>query len=450
MATPVTYLTVFGAPRISRGGREIAMPVRKALALFVFLALEGRSPRARLSALFWSELDEPTARRNLRHALHRLRAADLDDVLIADDEQVALTGVSNDLQAFEQAVASGRIDAAHDLRTGPLLEGLDLEGAAEFDDWLRGRREQFLRARRSAMSRHAAKLESKGDLRAALAVHHRLLGDDSLQEAAYRNLIRLHDALGERAAALELFGRCERTLRNELGLEPLPETRLLAERIRSRTSPAGSASAAAPVGIAERQPAARVDLRQMPLVAREREFAATAALLSPLLLIEGDAGVGKSRFALELARNAASTGARNDDPLVLRFTEMSASTPFYAVADALRSTPAQERLSALAPVWKRGITRLLPEIDLSDEPGGDEPAPSPAEARTRLLEALAQALALAAGPSRILVFDDLQWADPSSLELLAHLARRHRHAPAQMARILATARSPGASIARSR
>ena len=39
------------------------------------------------------------------------------------------------------------------------------------------------------------------------------------------------------------------------------------------------------------------------------------------------------------------------------------------------------------------------------------------------------------------MFDDLQWADPSSLELLAHLARRRRHAPEQMARVLATARS---------
>ena len=39
--------------------------------------------------MLWSGLDEPTARRNLRHALHRLRSAGLGDVLVADDEQIA-------------------------------------------------------------------------------------------------------------------------------------------------------------------------------------------------------------------------------------------------------------------------------------------------------------------------------------------------------------------------
>lgn len=69
----MTRLTVFGAPRIFRGDTEIAMPVRKTLALFAFLALEGRSPRARLAAMFWGDPDEPTARRNLRRLMLRPR-----------------------------------------------------------------------------------------------------------------------------------------------------------------------------------------------------------------------------------------------------------------------------------------------------------------------------------------------------------------------------------------
>ena len=85
-----------------------------------------------------------------------------------------------------------------------------------------------MRIWRSAMSRHAGQLEARGELRSALALHRGLLDDDPLQEATYRDLMRLHDALGERAAALDQFARCERTLGDELGLEPLPETRLLA------------------------------------------------------------------------------------------------------------------------------------------------------------------------------------------------------------------------------
>ncbi|MEO5881422.1 MAG: hypothetical protein ABIQ06_03325, partial [Caldimonas sp.] len=69
-----TRLVLFGVPRIVRGGRELGLPVRKTLALFVYLAIEGPSSRGRLAELFWGDLDEPTARRNLRRALHRLRA----------------------------------------------------------------------------------------------------------------------------------------------------------------------------------------------------------------------------------------------------------------------------------------------------------------------------------------------------------------------------------------
>lgn len=77
MSTPLTHLCLFGAPRVVRNGPEIHLPVRKALALIVYLSVEGRASRARLAELFWGGLDEAVARRNLRHALYRLRAAGL-------------------------------------------------------------------------------------------------------------------------------------------------------------------------------------------------------------------------------------------------------------------------------------------------------------------------------------------------------------------------------------
>ena len=116
------HLTVFGEWRISRGEREVPVPVRKALASFVFLALEGRSTRARLAAMFWSGLDEPAARRNLRHALHRLRSAGLGDALIAEDEHVALAGVGK-RSAWLRSSRGPRAGSTrrYALRTGALL-----------------------------------------------------------------------------------------------------------------------------------------------------------------------------------------------------------------------------------------------------------------------------------------------------------------------------------------
>ena len=441
----VTRVALFGVARVLRDGREVALTVRKTLALFVYLAIEGPSSRGKLAELLWSDLDEATARRNLRRALHRLRTAGLGDVLAADDETVALAGVDSDLDRFERLRREGDAGGALAVRTGAFCEGLELEEAESFDTWMRQRRERFLRDWQALAARHAGDLEAAGDIGAALALHRLLLADDPLREATYRELMRLHDALGQRGAALALFERCERTLREELQLEPLPETRLLAERIRARERP-GAVPSEPPQALA-RVESGRVELQNVPLVARERELAWLAERDEPLVLIEGDAGVGKTRLVLEAwQRFAAAAGAGPDDPVPqavrVRFTEMSSLTPFHAVIEALREPAVMARLDRLAAPYRNDLSRWLPEVGIDVGRQGAESGPLAAQARTRLLEALVQALAAAAGPTRSVVFDDLQWADASSVELLAHLTRRRRQEPAAMARVLATARTP--------
>jgi hypothetical protein len=121
---------------------------------------------------------------------------------------------------------------------------------------------------------------------------------------------------------------------------------------------------------------------------------------------------------------------------------MSSLTPFHAVVDALREPAVMARLDRLAAPYRGDLSRWVPEVGIDAGPQGSGPDLASSQARTRLLEALAQALALAAGPTLTVVFDDLQWADASSVELLAHMSRRRRQEPATMARVLATARTP--------
>ncbi len=434
---------LFGVPRVFHGDRELALTVRKTLALFVYLAVEGPTSRARLAELFWGGLDEATARRNLRRALHRLRGAGLGEVLAADDEKVGLVGVAHGLGVFERLRGAGEVAEALALRSGVLCDGLELEDAESFDAWLRDRRERFLHDWSGLASAHAQGLEAAGDLAGAIALQRRLLVDDPLREATYRELMRLHDALDQRSAALELFDRCATTLRDELHLEPLPETRLLAERIRARLGPGRpSATVGSPVGAT----AARLELQNVPLVARDRELATLTACSESVVLVEGDAGVGKTRLAIAALQRAARVAdedalAAPESLLRVRFTEMSSLTPFHAVIDALREPSIAARLAGLGAAYRNDLSRWLPQAGLDASAGAAAADPVPAQFRSRLLEALVQALALASGPARALVFDDLQWADASSIELLAHLARRHRQESATLARVLATARS---------
>ena len=177
-----------------------------------------------------------------------------------------------------------------------------------------------------------------------------------------------------------------------------------------------------------------MDFRLLPLVAREGELSAVVEDGAPLVLIVGDAGVGKTRLASEACQRVSG-----DDVFVVRFTEMSSATPFHGVAHALRAPVVLARLAALDEHWRRDLVRLLPELRIGHEPFEVE-ASTPLELRSRMLEALAQALAQVADGSAALLFDDLHLADASSLELLVHLTRRRAQAPTGFPRVVGTAR----------
>jgi DNA-binding SARP family transcriptional activator len=198
----------FGSGAVWLDGQALLIPVKKTLALLAYLMLEGETSRATLASLFWSDLDEERARRNLRRELHRLRGIGLRDCLDAEGTVVRLTcGLETDLQRFESLLAEGMVQTALDLGRAPLLDGVVLDLADGFHAWLEVRNEALLEARRRARLALAKQLEGLGEVRAALEVHRELLAEDVLQELEHREVMRLHALLGEREAALAQFDR---------------------------------------------------------------------------------------------------------------------------------------------------------------------------------------------------------------------------------------------------
>ena len=68
---PDLKLFLLGSPRVECAGEPVAIELRKALALLVYLSLTERShSRDTLATLFWPELDQSRARAGLRYALN--------------------------------------------------------------------------------------------------------------------------------------------------------------------------------------------------------------------------------------------------------------------------------------------------------------------------------------------------------------------------------------------
>jgi DNA-binding CsgD family transcriptional regulator len=170
------------------------------------------------------------------------------------------------------------------------------------------------------------------------------------------------------------------------------------------------------------------------LVGRDTELAAlTAALDSAIagepavILLGGEAGVGKTRLVGEAAERARDAGAR---VLVGSCVELGGEgLPFTPLADALRSlmrdTP-PERLDEFVGPARPELARLLPELDPDRADGA---APTGGGGTDRLLELFLGVIArIAADAPLMLVVEDLHWGDRSTLDLVALLVRVLRSA----------------------
>jgi hypothetical protein len=165
--------------------------------------------------------------------------------------------------------------------------------------------------------------------------------------------------------------------------------------------------------------------RERPLARLLAAVEGAAAGRAALVLVTGEAGIGKSTLIGEAAARAGlpvGWGTCRDAGRAPAFWPWSVA--LRALLDATGSDDARSVAADDAPE----LARLLPE--LADSGAVTEDAGQTDAARLRLFDATARVLErLARRRPLIVVLDDLQWADPSTLALLEFVAQPHRPVP---------------------
>jgi DNA-binding SARP family transcriptional activator len=432
-----------------RSGEAVRLPTRKAQALLAYLAVHpGQShPRPKLATLLWGDAPDEQAHHRLRQALFEIRKAlpaTRPRCLVVDARSLALNAaaVEVDVAAFERLVTRATPAAlaqAVTLYRGDLLDGFGVKEPG-FEDWLVVERERLRELALNALGKLLVHHVETGPDERAIQTALRLLALDPLREDAHRGLMRLFARQGRRGAALRQYQICLSVLGRELGVEPEGETKRLYQEIL-RTAPPRAAAAAPtpPVAAPSRRPRAprprprpTLSPPETPLVGREAESGRLRSALETawtghgqVLLVLGEAGIGKTRLVEALAAEAARRGARI---LTGRAHESEQILPFRPWVEALRTGQVfadPELLGGLQPIWRRELARLFPELgeevpELSTRP----------EDFGRLFEAVAELVEQVAARQRLLlVLEDLHWADELTLRLLAFLARRVQSRP---------------------
>ena len=258
--------------------------------------------------------------------------------------------------------------------------------------------------------------EDRAETLLQLGRHHEVLNELEnlveqcpLRERRWNQLMVALYRDGRQAEALDRYRALRAVLDDQLGVEPGPEVRATEAAILAHD----------PSLRAPRRPRDRPSARPpTPCVGRVRELDIAVAGVDGLasgcgavLLIVGEAGIGKSRLLAEVSVLAAPQAA----VLTGRCLEGAGARPFHPFAEALQlaGPDSSSAGSALAP--------LMPAVGPA---GGSEQRLRPDEVRARVFDGVVRhVVALSGSTPVVMLLDDLHWADADTVALLRHVVR---------------------------
>lgn len=400
-------LSLLGSARLEGGDAAEELQPTKLSALLVYLAYAGRwVSRDELQGVLRGEDDLRASRGSLRLLLTRARRLPWAQGLEAEAQRLRWL-VGTDTAQFQARVAAQDWRGAVQIYRAPLLQGWPPEGWPGFQEWLVAERSTLHALWWDAVVRYEDVLVGRGALDEAVQLLSRALAFEPLSEPVLQRYLHSAQLAGRRQEALGTFEAFATRLKAEMGLTPLPATLEIVEDLRRDEPPARPDAPALPRG---HLPALE-EVRPPRLVGRVDALSALRNASSPLVLVSGEPGVGKSRLLAEVF-----SGVRQ-----VRCHEGLQNVPYLPLIEAVRAR--EQDLPDLGE-YAPDLARLIPERQ------GEAPGPVVAETsaalgtefegKVRVFEALARVFA----PEGVVVIDDLQWADPATLEWLVFMVGR--------------------------
>jgi DNA-binding SARP family transcriptional activator len=297
-------LNLIGVPEVTLDGEPVLFARRGSIALLAYLALSRRAhPREALATLLAGDSSEEQARKYLSNVLVDLRQH-LGGYVRATRQTVSfdrtlahLLDVAEFHTRLQEALdreSSTDLELAILLYRGEFLAGLSLAGAPDFDAWLFAQREELRGQYMQALRAQVDASLRQGCWSCGIAPARRLIAEEPWLEEAHRQLMLMLARTGQRQAAIAQYHTCRRILREELGMEPSPETSDLFNRLRAAISP----------------PHHNLPPATTPMVGRAEEMRLLQGLLTDpdcrLVTLTGMGGSGKTRLAVEVARAFAA------------------------------------------------------------------------------------------------------------------------------------------------
>lgn len=429
-------LLLLGRPALCDEAGPVAVRPGRAQALLWYVGAHAGQAlsRAELAGLLWEDADDGERRNRFNTLLSRLRDTLPLWPFVADAGTLALAStVAVDLVQFQRLSGEGAVSGAERradlveavaLCRGPFLQYFDASPSEAYEEWLTQAR-QVWEVRVLAAYERLVTLDEAEEAWPDLARHaEQALTIDPLRELFHRARMRALYELGDRAGALAQYETCRELLSRELGVPPHPSTVELATRLALRPG-----SAAKDV---RRRPDATTPVASLPpLVGRDRLLEEVGGALrraardeGRVVLVSGEAGMGKTRLLAETVAALCGTQASRRDfevALIGRCYEDAVSLPYAPLTGILSTALESVDVARLGnEVGFPEVARLLPDLSRRHPEASWTAATAPPTSPDDLYMALAKLLAALPRPL-LIVLDDMHWADDATITFLAFL-----------------------------
>ncbi|SKA95658.1 Predicted ATPase [Caloramator quimbayensis] len=398
------YVKMLDAPAVFKNYEIVAFPFKKAEALFYYMILKKQATRDEVCSLLWPDNDEESAKKNLRDSIYKIKKAFDMDIIISPQKSILMINPNiNLVKDIDDIENKKKVDTY-----GEFLRGFSLKDSENFDNWVLANREYFKEAQQKNIYDELKNHLNDENYDLAEKFAKILISIDELDEKAYRILMKIYSAKGMYNKAIELYNKLSFVLEKELGITPELKTKTVLDRI---------------LDIREKGKEVK-QIKKDIFYGREKQLKELKKIymeflkskISKAAAITGEAGIGKTRLKDEFVKGI------NEGVLLIQTNCYQAeenyflkpwNTVMYALWEFIKKSDIEINESII-----KSASYMFP--NLFDELGSNETIDNfnnmkygrSEEAVFKIIEAISKNRKI------IIVFEDIQWADSMSINLI--------------------------------